>query len=385
MRRLKSLLPHSEVTSTCQDNTSKLPMSIMGKSKGGSARQSSRGHCEGGDGWSTGDESINEFPSSEEQLSAENTTFSHSLPAAIALPSLISMKQSQTSPPPSAESGTYGSLHQSPIDLSLDECSGESTPHGSTPTYHSRDQSTQVPDRDNKQKQDHLGEVDEDEGEGGDKDALEQMRTVQKKRTASNSRNLKDGDSLPIQANPSTNTPPSKRLRLCDSRGSEPRRLFSSRQEKDGQTEMLYTTDPTSEDFASHTTPVFIDLTQDEEDSDSDTPQQTPNGTVQKPIDLSDVHLNTDHSVDPGKDKLIHPNTASVAACPPCLPEPAVVIELSDSQSTGSSMGPPSSQQSASLESGSGCDLLGSPSCLPPTPGRENVHSILQRKDFIFT
>ena len=56
---------------------------------------------------------------------------------------------------------------------------------------------------------------------------------------------------------------------------------------------------------------------------------------------------------------------------------PPVVVELSDSQSTGSTVG----RRSASVESGSH-DPFGSPGCLPPTPGRENVTSILQRQDF---
>lgn len=366
------------MTSVCQDQASKLPTSTARKSKGGSARHSSREHCGGGDGWSTGDESINEFPSSEEQSSVDNTTFSHPLPAAIALPSLISVEQSQASPPPSANSGTYGSLQQSPIDLSLDICSSESTPQeAATPTDHSTQRYMEVPGRNSGKKQDQL-EVDEGEGEGGDEGALEQGRTVQKERTASDSRNLKERDSLRTQASPTT--PPPKRLRLSDAKCSVSRKLFSDGQGKDGQKETVH---PTSEESASHTTPVFIDLTQDEEDSDLNTPRPTTSGTIQKPIDLSDV--STDHSVDTGKDKLIHPTALSAAACPPCLTEPAVVIELSDSHSTDSSSMGPSSQQSASLESGSGYDPLGSPSCLPPTPGRENVHSILQRKDFTFT
>lgn len=366
------------MTGTCQDQASKLPTSTVRKSKGGSARHSRHEHCGGGDGWTTGNESINEFPSSEEQSSVDNTTFSHPLPAAIALPSLISVEQSQASPPPSANSGTYGSLQQSPIDLSLDICSSESTPQETaTHTDHCTQRYTAVPDRNSGKKQDQV-EGDEGAGEGGDEGALEQERTVQKERTASDSRNLKERDSLHTQASPTT--PPPKRLRLSDAKCSVSRKLFSDRQGKDGQKETVH---PTSEESASHTTPVFIDLTQDEEDSDLDTPKPTTSGTIQKPIDLSDI--STDHSVDTGKDKLIHPTTASVAACPPCLTEPAVVIELSDSHSTSSSSMGPSSQQSASLESGSGYDPLGSPSCLPPTPGRENVHSILQRKDFTFT
>ena len=130
--------------------------------------------------------------------------------------------------------------------------------------------------------------------------------------------------------------------------------------------------------------PLLIDLTEDEEDITlvlSEPPEL---------IDLTDDRLTPPPPQEPLSKRETHSlptstgeggHHASNVVHGVRLSSP-VVLELSDSQTSGSTSSGCSVRSKRSVSVESTHRALGSPNCLPPTPGRENVHAILQRPDF---
>lgn len=334
--------------------------------------------------WSTGDESIDEFTSTEDQSSAESaTTFFHGEnQVQVSLPSLISLNESGASPPPSTDSATLGSLRQSPIDLSL------STP-GSSSTFQNTTTETCSPTTSGKEQSADKLQLSCIEGGVGDADG-EKVGTSGKW-------------CLKYECSPSStdiaSAPPVKRARLSESSKLTSRKLFKD--EVVTESEKLE---------GQQTHKYFIDLTQSEQDSEQSdcVPVHEPPDVVDLTCDHqspSQLHYHTVSEVHTERDDILSTETRTnaVASTVQNLLAPPVAVELSGSQctSTGSTVGS-TGQRSASVESGA--DSFSSPSCLPPTPGseknstsdylgmvivihtvspgRENVCSILQRPDF---
>ena len=340
------------------------------------------------DSWSTGDESIDEFTSTGEQTPLEERdafTHTQSHGNQPSLPSLIhgAIEDDKSSPPPSAESGaTVGSLKQSPIDLSLNCTPPSESATQNTTSHHPTSSNTTTTTEINSSQVSNITPKEEDVTRNEI-----QYKKEEESKEAGNAWCLK------FECSPSDAcvgcTPPSKKPRLTETIS---RKLFKDRFRAElGQQEEAQSLD-------SHS---VIDLTQDEATPEeqltyySDSPPQL--------IDLTHDHLTS--TPDPTNDKdatlteeTLYRTSETQYHTPEQMSSRCTAIdtdilrhnimttrlsspiELSDSQTTsGSVVG---SQGSASVESGLSCDPFGSPNCLPPTPGRENIHSILQRPQF---
>ncbi|CAI8041493.1 hypothetical protein GBAR_LOCUS23069 [Geodia barretti] len=130
--------------------------------------------------------------------------------------------------------------------------------------------------------------------------------------------------------------------------------------------------------------PLLIDLTEDEEDITlvlSEPPEL---------IDLTDDRLTPPPPQEPLSKRETHSLPTSTGKGGHHAPNVVhgvrlsspVVLELSDSQTSGNTSSGCSVRSKRSVSVESTHRALGSPNCLPPTPGRENVHAILQRPDF---
>ena len=356
--RLKGLLPQTEVSSGCveyEEQRRKLKRSSSQK-KSAEGATPTTAECGDDDSWSTGDESIDEFTSTEEPVSSvegETAVFTHTqtYSARLSLPSLITVEDTKSSPPPSADSGaTLGSLIQSPIDLSLTPSVESATTTSPPPAASRTNLSTVISSQPGQsglsgscvetESDNHLGLSGEERGEDG--------------------------------------TPPSKRARLSDESCPMPRKLFTPMnseqkeededEEKEDEEEEENGEDSEEEEEEESDLPsnhLFINLTEDEEDD-----------TLVAAPELELIDLTHDTLTPPSPEPLRHREIGSGLHSTPRLSSP--VEELSDSRTSGSIS--VHSQRSVSVESCS--RSLGSPNCLPPTPGRENVHSILQRHDF---
>lgn len=386
--RLKGLLPQTEVTSTYFDPKPRLQKINKKRANGKSARNATTTESDE-DGWSTGDESIDQFTSSGEQLSVESTAFSHSQnqDKHVILPSLIPLNETEASPPPSTDSATLGSLKQSPIDLSLgspssgpasqaavtDTCLSTST--GLSSTDESTNNSSQLP----------YSNVSDVPDEGVAVQIKEEHGCKLEKVPVAEEEN--DDWCLKYECSPSgantASTPPAKKARLSQ---TVSRKLFKGELSSEPGQQEEASPPHASETHSSF--PSFVDLTCDDQTSEESdcVPVLEPSPEM---IDLtydcqvpSELHCNT---LSRGHNKA--DNTLCTGTCTNTVQKlnslaPPTVVELSDSQGTGSTVGSRTGRRSASVESGSGQDPFGSPSCLPPTPGRENVCSILQRPDF---
>ena len=338
---------------------------------------------ESDDSWSTGDDSIDEFTNTEEQqLSIEKTAFCHTSQIMhVALPSLLSVEEREASPQPSTSSVTVGSLKQSPIDLLLGSPSLESASQTAVTgaTTSSTEQSTaklsQLSYDDNSNDlQEKGGDIIDMKGE---------FECEPKKPNETGDWCLKYECSPPPGIDIGS-TPPTKRTRVSGASNSVSRKLFKcSRVWIDPGDQN--NTHP--QDAHSSTTFSFIDLTQDEQTSDQSdcvavsTPPQMVDLTHEDQQTSSELHCHTSDNKVPD----ITPGRADTGtSIVPCTTEELAslgpLVELSDSQSSGSTVvGSATGRRSASVESGVGHS---SPGYLPPTPGRENVGSILQRPDF---
>ena len=357
-------MPHSEVTGIIPDQTQELPKAIVQKAKQ-SDKYISSNDSENSGGCLTSAESIDEFPSTEEQTSAESTSFYYTKehpPTTISLPSLVPTYQPCLSPPLGTGSGTYGSLQQSPIDLSLSSStSQESTERN---TQESSDENT-GPNAEVLVLPQHRTDKDED-CVIDDVDRLgridierEQDRTEEKIQLAGSGGYVSNQES-------GVSTPQSKRLCLSTSSVSKDssvtRWLFQDRHKLVGPEEELSVPvlKPKSASFSS---PVFIDLTQDEETSDL-----SPNifsGSSKKPVDLTTLDLNHGNK-DP-----YHPSSP--------LDHQSVVEVSDDSEHTTKTVSPSHSQRCVSVESTPDSDLHNSPYCIPPTPGRPSIDCIFEK------
>ena len=370
--RLKGLLPQTEVGSGCVESEQQRKRLKRSHSQKKSAEDDKLAAESSDDSWSTGDESIDEFTSTGEPASsveADRTVFTHnqSHSTHLSLPSLIAVEDTRSSPPPSADSGaTLGTLVQSPIDLSLSPSLGsvaisQSSLIGASIASNTRT----ISNASSSPKEDGPGSESEEKELGCDKETCDSPSEV--------------------------GTPHSKRVRLSEEGFPVSRKLFidtaacseqvakeeveSDEEEDDDKGE--------DDEIDPHENSFLIDLTEDEEDDTLVSPE---------PPELID--LTCDQPTPPAPGPTSHTGRKPF---PPLTPSGGVhhtpnvvhglrlsspvVLELSDSQ-TSSSMSGSSvhSRRSASVESTS--RGLGSPNCLPPTPGRENVHSILQRPDF---
>lgn len=353
--RLKTLVPLTEVTGIIQTSE---------KSNKKCAKKKSVEHtAESDESWSTGDESIDEFTSTEEQSSAESTiTFRHgeNQQVQVSLPSLISLNEDDKSPPPSKDSATIGSLTQTPIDLSL------STP-GSSSTFQNTLTEACSPTTSNKDEnadklQQSGGSVTSvlNEGEVGGTDC-EKVR-------ASHEWCLKY-ECSPSSIN-NASTPPVKRARLSAISEVVSRKLFKG--------DIVTKSETLEEGPLQQTHEYFIDLTQNEQSSEQS--DCVPVHASPDVVDLTHDHQSPSqlhHHAISGE----HTATDDVLSTGTCtdtfactvqnLLAPPLAVELSNSQCT-STVGS-TGRRSASVESGSGPEPFGSPVCLPPTPGSEKT------------
>ena len=399
--RLKELLPQTEVSTTTYSDP-KLASQRQGKvsrpNKTSAAEITET--TESNDGWSTGDESIEEFTSTDDQVSVEEKpVFCHTQnhDVHISLPSLITVEDNKASPPPSSDSITLGSLVQSPIDLSLGTPSLESTSQVSctlkdayttvsatvtdrvitrllTTSQESSNSSSTTSLDQTITKSPPLSKCTSDWLE---KDTKGDLSCIQGESTTSREGNNDWCLKCECSDDSITCTPLSKRSRLSeDTSNPMPRRLF----------ECGVLTDPRQEQEAHHSThspSSIIDLTQDEQSSEQ---QADSSRDLPRIIDLTHDHQ-THHCHDTDKrSPTVAWNTLCTATSTHSLHNtqrktPPVVVDLVDSQDNRSAGESATRQRSTSVES-SGHDSFGSPNCLPPTPGRENIHSILQRPDF---
>jgi hypothetical protein len=394
--RLKGLLPQTEVGSSCvesEEQRKRLKRSHSQKKSGEDAAVAAESSE---DSWSTGDESIDEFTSTGEPSSsveAERTVFTHtpSHSTRISLPSLLGIEDQSSSPPPSADSSvTLGTLVQSPIDLSLSPSlesvvssqSGATITDGTkTVSNTSSSQSTVVPSQ---LLQTNLPEI-------GDE-----------KSTFQNVVNEFGCDGEGNSSLCEVGTPHSKRVRLSEERSPVSRQLFTgtaadceqvAKEEKydedkeEGEEDEEEESEEESidgEEKSPPNSPLVIDLTEDEEDNTL-VPSETP-----ELIDLTDDQLTPPPPQEPLSKRETHSLPTSTGEGGHHAPNVVhgirlsspVVLELSDSQTSGSTSSGCSVRSKRSVSVESTHRALGSPNCLPPTPGRENVHSILQRPDF---
>lgn len=344
--RLKTLVPLTEVTGIIQTS---------GKSNKKCTKKKLVEHtAESDESWSTGDESIDEFTSTEEPSSAESTTtFCHgeNQQVQVSLPSLISLNEGDKSPSPSTDSATLGSLRQSPIDLSL-STPGSSSTFQNTPTEACSPTTSGKDENAGKVHRFH-GSVTNALNEGG--------KDCEKFRTS-------DEWCLKYECSPSStnnaSTLPVKRVRLSENSEVVSRKLFKD--------DIITKSEKLEEASLQQT---FIDLTQSEQSSEQSdcTPVHTD------VVDLTHDHQSPSqphYSAPSGEhtatDDILSTKTCTdtVACTVQNLLAPPVVVELSDSQctSTGSTVGS-TGWRSASVESGP--EPFGSPGCLPPTPGSE--------------
>ena len=347
LNRLKTLVPLTEVTGIIQ---------TAEKSNKKCAKKKSVEHtAESDESWSTGDESIDEFTSTEEQSSAENTTtFRHgeNQQVQVSLPSLISLNEGDKSPPPSSDSATLGSLTQSPIDLSL------STP-GSSSTLQNTLTEACSPATSNKDES-----ADKLRQSGGSVTCVlnegEVGGTYCEKVRASDEWCLKY-ECSPSSTN-NASTPPVKRARLSESSKVFSRKLFKG--------DVVTKSETLKEGPLQQSQEYFIDLTQNgqsSEQSDCISVHASPDlvdltHDHQSPLQLHHHAISGEHTAP--DDVLSTETCTDTVAC--TVLAPPVAVELSNSQgSTG--------RGSASVESGSGPEPFGSPSCLPPTPGIEKT------------
>ena len=380
--RLKELLPHTEVSSGCvEPKERQRPVKRKQKLAGSSTETAGNLAESSDDGWSTGDESIDEFPSTKEpgsSLEGETAVFTHSQShnfPRIALPSLIATEDTRsTTPPPSIDSGaTLGSLIQSPIDLSL-------SPRLVSSSSQSSLKDTFPPTEPNTSRR----KCSEHHSQGID--------SVKAKLKSTNDNLSCDSvENGSLQSSFEVSTPPSKRVRLSHESSPLPCKLFTEEtndfeqrvedeeEEEEKDEEENEEDEDDEEDEIVGLSPSnhsFIDLTEDELD-------ETLVASERAPM----IDLTCDHLTPPPELDLTNKHSSSTADDHGVLPSNSRLsspILLSDSQSSSSvtnSVCTAHSRRSASVDS-SGVELVGSPNCLPPTPGRENVHSILRRLEF---
>ena len=376
--RLKGLLPQTEVSSTVSSDPRQGPKRVI--SRKCSDKKTAADNTGSDEGWSTGDESIDEFTNTEERSSMEekpafSLTCRHE--THLSLPSLISAEDANTSPPPSSDSVTLGSLKQSPIDLSLSpsiEASSQTVVTENNPSLSSTSDSN-TDQGVAKSSEFSTVSVHQHEQCDGDTDCTP-------KQSATVKENYSDW-CLKYECSPTESdmgrTPSSKKVRLSQESKPPLRRLFETESQADPEGK--------KEAHGSESPSYVIDLTQDEQTSLQPTDCLLIDSPPPPMIDLTREHVPSDlYCEDGGRSHKVAVTTLSTgtntevrdthqkssASRPP-------VTDLSDSQrSAGSSQ----SQRSASLDSFSGPDPFGSPNCFPPTPGRENICSILQRPEF---
>ena len=390
MCRLKGLLPQSEVSSAYTDTKK-----VKNKSKDRFARKKPAENSvatqtmDSEDSWSTGDESIDEFTSTGEQTSLEETeAFTHTQThnTYLSLPSLIAVENTRGSTPPSSDSApTLGSLKQSPIDLSLD--STPSSIFGSQ-TNNTCPASSIIPGKAFKPEENSSKVSDSTLDDSVKKEDLNCKQEDSANETVS-------CWSLKYECSPSYtgSTPPSKKARLSETVYPVSCKLFEDKLKTEfeqgealspinhsfidlTQDEESYEEQKTDCLFVS-TPPEMIDLTHDHH-----TPTPDPNDDSCKDITLTEETLSNSNDIQSHACTEI-PEQSPTTTCTKKEVSQNIVtrlsspIELSDSQGSGSTV-----SSHPSVESGPGYDPFGSPNCLPPTPGRENIHSILQRSDF---
>ena len=396
--RLKELMPQTEVGSGCVDLQEDQRILQRKHSHKRSTRNPTATAADSGDeGWSTGDESIDEFTSTEPSVSSAEgdvSVFTHSQShtSPISLPSLIAVQETKSTPPPSADSGaTLGTLIQSPIDLSLSPSLESTTsvrgvcPPANSSTVSETEKVSELSESNSPRVEDVKTKCGSEER---DFSCDSEERDFSCGSEESDFREESHG--TPDQASrveEEVGTPVPKRARLSPEQSSVSRKLFNRNTTYSDQEEVQEEVKvEEKEEEVGTTSPcdhLFIDLTQEDQDEtlvapemidltqDHLTPPPEPNITnrEEEEEEEEEESLSSGVGIDHTQ-SVVHSSQLS-------LP-----VALSESQSSGStSRSTISSRRSASVESG-GLEQYGSPNCLPPTPGRENVYSILQRPDF---
>lgn len=466
--RLKALLPDSKVGTRPPEAASSCPLpdriptssetavrkrgrTTASAAVGVDGASSPCSSSESDSDWSSGDDTIDEFPSSEEPTSQRMftaTTNVHSktpLPKHLALPSMLTYitpaapadQQCSSSP---SDSVTVGSLQQTPLDLSLDSSRSEQEDADGTITGSNKEApkegsvggrvgggeisdntkhvTTLALPQVSRQRQggdgtcvppeqqqvegrrfeaagefsdDLSGEEEwcltldastEEEGEKGEKgekvkkeekgeeEMAKELSMMEECKTPVAKRRRTDQGGY-TQDKGYDNTKPA----LCHATCT-PRRLFHC-----GMVTMVTEEGRQADTVGPHPSEVVIDLTVED--------NQTTTTMKKERCDGSEPTAGKDHQMFPGINtvsqssqivgKLGHHKSSTPCGNSGTCPE---VIVLSDSPSTTSA----SSQHNDSNESSvsSSACALESPLFLPPTPGREGVESILNRKSIAF-
>ena len=357
------------------------------------------------DSWSTGDESIDEFTSTGEPASSvetEMTVFVHTQTrdTHLSLPSLIGVEDdTRSSPPPSGDSSaTLGTLVQSPIDLSLSPSlqsltSSQSFARAITNTSSATNVSNIPSSQPTVKQSQNLPEIEvpnfhnrgsEFECAGEGNDSLCEVGTPHSKRIRLSeesfpvSRKLFTGtaaDCKQVARDDKEEEADSEQVAKDDVKDKDEEGEEEDKEVNDDEEDSIEV-----EDINSPSTPLLIDLTEDDEDD-----------TLVSPVPPELIDLTDDQLTPPPQEPLSKSESHSPPTAVHChtlnvvhgrrLSSP-VVLELSDSQTSGSMSSGCSARRQRSVSVESTSRALGSPNCLPPTPGRENVHSILQRPDF---
>ena len=416
--RLKELMPQTEVGSGCVDLQEDQRILQRKHSHKRSTRNPTATATDSGEeGWSTGDDSIDEFTSTEPSVSSAEgdvSVFTHSQShtSPISLPSLIAVQETKSTPPPSADSGaTLGTLIQSPIDLSLSPSLESTTsvrgvcPPANSSTVSETEKVSELSESNSPRVEDvktKCGSEERDFSCGSEERDFSCGSEERDFSCGSEERDFSCGSEerdfreeshgTPDQASrveEEVGTPVPKRARLSPEQSSVSRKLFNRNttysDQEEVQEEVKVEEKEEGEEVGT-TSPcdhLFIDLTQEDQDETLVAPEM---------IDLTQDHLtpppepnitNREEEEEEEEEEALSGGvgidcTQSVVHSS----QLSLPVALSESQSSGStSRSTISSRRSASVESG-GLEQYGSPNCLPPTPGRENVYSILQRPDF---
>ena len=385
---LKALLPHSEIVSTTSEKHSEQASHsrlVILKQKVTAPASSEN---ESDSNWSDGDGTIDEFVSSEEQPHLKARTFSalsSSHTVDLSLPSLLRYSKQTESVPPSSSSsetsvsgsGTFGSLQQSPIDLSFDSPGEILKTEYETDALASDDQLTNIATR---ATTNEAGEI-EYEQHATTNEAARLESTANGLETTADITTKEEedwcltldlsGDEISPSDDDPCRTPCRKRRKLERSSTNNPAMgNYNNCTPRSGRKKLRNRYPPQPQ--GSHDSDVcivatqyvhYIDLTTEDDDS---LERRT------KDHQLYD-------SVNSPKSSITKKSSASLNLKAGMEPD---VIILSDSKRRSTSTGPDSDVESDQSVLAGG---LGSPLCLPPTPGREGVESILQRKSIAFS
>ena len=436
-------LAYSETAGTSRKRGRKTASAAVGVDGASSSSSSSESDSD----WSTGNDTIDEFPSSEEQTSQlPRNTFSTAtaapnrspLPTGLALPSMLTQpsttagRHHSSSP---SESGTIGSLQQTPLDLSIDSSRSEQEdrdiaitetymralkPQGSAGTDCTKGgggskcvAGLASPPASEESLRECLTPPEQQQHQRSSTDCGEDSSGEEWCLTLEDSTDVEVEEEKqvdhPIKQEDCT-TPVAKRRRMDQSRHTPaqeetnispksalrdvvqtPRRLFPCGRDSTAAT--LVEEERRFGDVKPNLSEAvieYIDLTEDDDGLTTSTKVDGGERQRDETKQAPDLHRRKGRSVNTISPTQVNRKLDSEHRnVPGGSPHPDVVF-LSDTQSSGDTSTPQQCLTGSDSESDSECLVsngthsLGSPLFLPPTPGREGVESIMNRKSIAF-